>query len=145
MSNARRRFGDPLVLALFSVLLLFRLLPRGFRSRDLREHIAPLLGQDPSSWTQGRLTYQLRRLRLHGLIERVPQSQRYQVTERGLAVALWFTRSHARLFRPALGNLLGTALSSPSPLRRALEQFEAALDRHVDGAHLTPTRSKKLD
>ena len=139
------RFGDPLVLALFSVLLLFRLLPRGFRSRDLREHIAPLLGEDPNSWTQGRLTYQLRRLRLHGLIERMPQSQRYQVTERGLAVALWFTRCHARLFRPALGDLLGTALSNSSPLRHALDQFQVALDRHVDGAHLTPTRSKKLD
>jgi hypothetical protein len=139
------RFGDPLVLALFSVLLLFRLLPRGFRSRDLREHIAPLLGQDPSSWTQGRLTYQLRRLRLHRLIDRVPKSQRYQVTERGLAVALWFTRCHARLFRPALGDLLGTTLSSTSPLRRALDQFEVALDRHLNGAHLTPTRSNKLD
>src|SRR5271157_6506872 len=59
------RFGDPKVQALLGVLVLFRLLPCGFRSRDLREHIAPLLGDDPSQWTQGRLTYQLRRLRLH--------------------------------------------------------------------------------
>jgi hypothetical protein len=138
------RFGDPLVLALFSVLLLFRLLPRGFRSRDLREHIAPLLGDDPSSWTQGRLTYQLRRLRLHGLIERVPQSQRYQVTERGLVVALWFTRCHARLLRPALGDLLGPDANGTS-LRRALDRFNDALDHHVDRAHITTTRPEKLD
>src|SRR5271157_3850372 len=38
------RFGDPKVQALLGVLVLFRLLPCGFRSRDLREHIAPLLG-----------------------------------------------------------------------------------------------------
>jgi hypothetical protein len=63
------RFGDELVQALLSVLLVLRLLPRGFRSGDLREHLASLLGVDPSQWTQGRLTYQLRRLRLHGLIE----------------------------------------------------------------------------
>ena len=61
------RFGDQLAQALLSVLLVLRLLPRGFRSADLREHLAPLLGVDPSEWTQGRLTYQLRRLRLHGL------------------------------------------------------------------------------
>ena len=53
------RFGDEQVQALFSVLLVFRLLPCGFRSRDLREHLAPLPGNDPSQWTQGRLTYQL--------------------------------------------------------------------------------------
>ena len=44
------RFGDPTVQALFGVLVLFRLLPYGFRSRDLREHIAPLLGDDPSDY-----------------------------------------------------------------------------------------------
>ena len=62
------RFGDPCVLALLTALLVFRLLPRGFNQRDLREHWAPLLGEDPSAMTPGRMTYQLRRLRLHGLI-----------------------------------------------------------------------------
>lgn len=138
------RFGDPLVLALCSVLLLFRLLPRGFRSRDLREHIAPLLGVEPSTWTQGRLTYQLRRLRLHSLIERVPKSQRYQVTERGLVVALWFTRCQARLLRPALGDLL-EAHARNTPLGRALGQLNKALDQTVNREHIPTTRPKKLD
>src|SRR5262249_23579232 len=66
------RYADPSVLALFSALLVFRLLPRGFANRELREHLAPLLGKDPSELTQGRMTYQLRRLRLHGLIVRLP-------------------------------------------------------------------------
>jgi hypothetical protein len=48
------------------------------------------------------MTYQLGRLRLHGLIERVPRTHRYQVTARGLRIALFFTRVHARLFRPGL-------------------------------------------
>jgi len=94
------------VLQKHSVLLVFRLLPCGFRSRDLREHLAPLLGDDPSQWTQGRLTYQLRRLRLHGLIACEAGTQRYHVTPRGQRVALWISRCHARLFRPALGELL---------------------------------------
>jgi DNA-binding HxlR family transcriptional regulator len=71
---------------------MLRLLPGGFRSRELREHLARLLGDDPSQWTSGRLTYQLRRLRLHGLIERIEGTQRYSVTERGYQVALWFSR-----------------------------------------------------
>ena len=123
------RFGDPLVLSLFSVLLLFRLLPHGFRSRDLREHLASLLGQDPSQWTQGRLTYQLRRLRLHGLIERVNKSHRYEVTIHGQRIAVWFTRCHARLFRPALGQLLN---DEAGKLRKAIEQFDKCLNKYLD-------------
>jgi hypothetical protein len=124
-------FGDPLVQALFSVLLLFRLLPRGFRSRDLREHLAPLLGENPSLWTPGRLTYQLRRLRLHGLIERVPGTQRYQVTEYGQRVTHWCSRCHARLFRPALGELLSNAFPDDTPLRRAFEQFDEQVNQYL--------------
>lgn len=131
-------FGDPLVQALFSVLLLFRLLPRGFRSRDLREHIAPLLGENPSLWTSGRLTYQLRRLRLHGLIERVPGTQRYQVTDHGQRVTLWCTRCHARLFRPALGELLPAEFPDDTRLRRALEQFDKQVNQYLERVKLQP-------
>jgi hypothetical protein len=41
------RFGEQLAHALFGALLVLRLLPRGFHSADLREHLAPLLGDDP--------------------------------------------------------------------------------------------------
>ncbi len=90
------RYGDTAVLALLSALLVFRLWPQGFRNRDLGKHWAPLLGQDPSHMTPGRLTYQLRRLRLHGIIVRQEGSQRYRVTDFGLRLALFFTRSYAR-------------------------------------------------
>ncbi len=132
------RFGDPKVQALLGVLVLFRLLPCGFRSRDLREHIAPLLGDDPCQWTQGRLTYQLLRLRLHGLIERVPNSQRYMVTERAMQVALWFTRCHARLFRPVLGELLADEFPDDAPMRRALDKFDQEVDRYLDSNKVQP-------
>jgi hypothetical protein len=132
------RFGEPTVLALFSVLLVFRLLPCGFRSRDLREHLAPLLGDDPSQGTQGRLTYQLRRLRLHGLIERQVGTQRYHVTPRGQRVALWFSRCHARLFRPALGQLLPEAFSKDAKLRSALETFDRHVERYLERVKLRP-------
>jgi hypothetical protein len=131
------RFADPCVLALFSALLVFRLLPRGFANHELREHLAPLLGEKPGALTQGRMTYQLRRLRLHGLIARRPGSHRYEVTSRGLRIALFFTRSYARVLRPGLAELYEPATSGDSQLRRAAEQFEAAMDRHVARAKLT--------
>lgn len=81
---AALRFGDARVQALLSVLVVFRLRPDGFSNKDLREHLAPLLGLDPATMTAGRTTYDLRRLRLHGLIERVPHTHRCRVTPFGL-------------------------------------------------------------
>jgi len=48
----------------------------------------------------GRITYELRRLRLHGLVERIPHTHRYHVTDTGLREALFLSRAHMRLFRP---------------------------------------------
>jgi len=96
------RSTDPRVLSLWSVSVLFRLLPSGFASRDLRQQLVPLRGEPRQALTPGRMTYDLRRLRLHGMIERIPGTHRYQVTDYGLRVALFFTRVQARFFRPAL-------------------------------------------
>jgi hypothetical protein len=70
------RFADAAVQALLSAMLVFRLLPRGFSARDLRDHWAPLLGKTPADMTSGQMTYHLRRLRLHGMIERIPGTHR---------------------------------------------------------------------
>jgi len=86
------RSTDPRVLTLWSALILFRLLPSGFANRDLRQQLVSLRGQPPQSMTPGQMTYDLRRLRLHGMIERIPGTHRYQVTDVGLRVALFFTR-----------------------------------------------------
>lgn len=73
---------------------MFRLLPRGFTHRDLRIHLAPQLGLPPEHMTSGQITYDLRRLRMHGLIERIPRTHRYRVTDPGLRYALFLTRAH---------------------------------------------------
>ena len=121
-------YGHPVTLALFHLLLLFRLLPWGFRNHELREHWAQLLGKDPQHCTQGQMTYQLRRLRLHGLIARQPGSHRYRVTEHGLGVALFFTRSYARVVEPGLSQLAPLPLPADTKLQRALAQVDKALD-----------------
>jgi hypothetical protein len=45
------RFADPQVQALWSAMLLFQLLPTGFSNPNLRQHLAPLLGQQPADLT----------------------------------------------------------------------------------------------
>jgi len=69
--------------------MVLRLLPRGFFSRDPREHWAPLLGKAPDDMTTGQMGYHLRRLWLHGLIERIPRTHRYRVARHGGRAALF--------------------------------------------------------
>jgi hypothetical protein len=133
---AALRITDLRVLALWHLLVLFRLLPCGFANRDLRDQLAVLTGQTPSQITQGKMTYDLRRLRLHGMIERIPKTHRYRVTDFGFRVALFFTRTHARLYRPGVAEVLPHAPPIGSVLQRQLSRIEAELDRTVRTAKL---------
>lgn len=123
------RFGDERVMALFTALLLFRLLPRGFTNRDLRDHWAPLIGKTPQTISAGQLTYQLRRLRLHGLIRRLPGSHRYELTEWGWKICLYCTRLYDRALRPGLSQTLPPQAVAPSPLRAEFDKLDAVIQQ----------------
>src|SRR5215472_2844902 len=76
-------------------------------------------GIDPANYPIGRMTYDLRRLRLHGIIERIPHSHRYRLTPDGLRIALFFSRTYARLLRPKLAAIMPLAPPPRSSLRIA--------------------------
>ena len=122
------RFADLAVQALFSALLVFRLQPRGFSSRELRDHWAPLMGKSAHDITPGQMTYHLRRLRLHGLIERQPKTHRYSPTPQGCRIALFCTRCYNRALRPGLAQVLAPEADADSSLRRSFDQLDAAID-----------------
>ncbi len=114
------RVHDPRVQALFSVLVLFCIQPEGFQAKDFRAFLAPLLGFDPAQLSQGQISYNLRRLRLRGLIARVPKSHRYRVTPEGIRIAMFCTRAYARVFRTGLA-----LIRTPSaPLNRAFHAID---------------------
>jgi hypothetical protein len=129
---AALRLGDRRVLALMHTLCLFALHPSGFRHRDIRSAVAQLLGRPRDDYSPSQMTYDLRRLRLHGLIERVPRSHRYRITESGARLAVLYLRIYARGFRPA-------ASLPTSGTRRgtqALERLNAALTTFLQEVRL---------
>jgi hypothetical protein len=120
------RFGDRRVHALMHGLCLFALAPTGFRHREFRDRLAQLQGRDPDTYSAGSMTYDLRRLRLHGLIERVPRSHRYRITATGARVAMFYARLYTRALRPACSLqpvASGRAQSAFDRLDAALAQF----------------------
>src|SRR3954470_5814351 len=132
------RFGDPRVVALLQALCRFAHLPAGFRNRDLRPHVAALLGRDLATYSRGAMTYDLRRLRLHGLIQRVAGAHRYTLTSFGLRVAFFSSKVHLRILRPGSAALLDPTDDLPHPLRDALQRLDQAIDQLCAAAQLHP-------
>jgi hypothetical protein len=114
-------------------LLIFRLQLDGFANRDLRAITAQLRGLPPDLASAGQMTYDLRRLRTHGLIEKIPHTHRYQVTDHGLHTAMFLTRLHDRLIPTGLAHLANQ--STPNPLRSAATAYQNAIDNltHATG------------
>jgi hypothetical protein len=59
----------------------------------------------------GQISYDLRRLRAHQIIERIPHSRSFQLTADDLSTALFFTRLTRRVIIPALAEI---AAAGPS-------------------------------
>ena len=70
------RFGDPRAIALAGALCHLLQGLTGFTNKTLRELVAQHLA---SGYSQGQMSYDLRRLRLHGLIQRLPHRNTYQL------------------------------------------------------------------
>jgi hypothetical protein len=130
------RFGDVRVQALLQTLCLFVLRPGLFRNADLRENVAALLGLSLEEYAPNKMTYDLRRLCLKGLIRRIPRSHRYVVTSYGLKVALFYAKVYLRIVRPGWASIGEPADDIPRPLRSALEQVDIEIARICDEAKI---------
>jgi hypothetical protein len=132
------RFGDPRVMALWQGLCHFAHLPEGFRNRDLRPLVASLLGRDLTTYSRSAMSYDLRRLRLKGLLQRVPHTTRYLVTPLGLHVAHFFAKLYLRILRPGAAALVAPPDALPRPLQQALAHVDRALADLWEHAQLAP-------
>src|SRR6202030_595805 len=130
--------GDPRVMALFQAICAFTHLPRGFRNRNLRAQVEPLWGR-PYSATQ--MTYDLRRLRLKGLIQRIPNTHRCTATSYGLKVAFFYAKLYLRIFRPSWPALLAEDDPFPSLLRPPSTASIAKSKSCTRRLHLLPEKT----
>jgi hypothetical protein len=123
------RFGDPRVMALLGALCV-GLNALGFTNRSLRAQVSRLLG---AAYTVNQMSYDLGRLRLNGLIERVPDTNTYVLTSDGQRVAIFYTKVHNRLLRPLLA---ADKPPAPPELRDALRTIDQHVRGYIDHARL---------
>ena len=126
------RFGDPRVMALAGALCNTLLAATGITNKSLRALMTGLLH---APYTPGQMTYDLRRLRLAGLIRRIEHTNRYVLTPDGIKVAVFYTKLHNRLLRPLLA---ADQPQAPPELRAALRAIDQHVDDYITRARLGP-------
>ena len=128
---AALRLGDPRVMALLAAVVMHTHLPAGFSNAQLRRHVAALLSTSLGEYTSARMTYDLGRLVGHGLIARIPKSQRYRLTADGLRQAAFLTKLADRVLDPGLARC-----GPPMPAGRSWQAFDRSLGMLLQHANI---------
>ena len=120
-------------MVLLACLCSFQHLFAGLTNRSLRELIAgPIPG-----YSARQMTYDLRRLRRKGFIQRIPRTQRYELTREGRRLAVFFTKTYTRIVNPSLAELdpqLPHQIAQRETLATTWRAFEHALDDKIETA-----------
>ena len=119
-------------MALTGALCQTLLAATGFTNKSLRALIAGLLGSD---YRASQMTYDLRRLRLAGLIRRLPHTNRYTLTADGIRIAIFYTKLYNRLLVPLTA---ADQPQAPRELRHALRALDHHVDDYIARARLRP-------
>jgi predicted MarR family transcription regulator len=102
----------------------------GFTNQSLGGLVAALLG---TGYSTHQMTHDLRRLRPHGLIQRIPHTHTYALTPDGQRVAAFYTKLDRALLRPLLD---ADKPPAPPELRRALAVIDKNINDYVINARL---------
>jgi hypothetical protein len=127
------RFGEPRTMALLACLCAFQHLFAGLTNRSLRDLIAGLI----PDYSAHQMTYDLRRLRRKRFIQRIPRTQRYELTSEGRRLAVFLTKTYTRIVNPSLAELdpsLPANIADRSPLATTWRAFEQALQDRIKQA-----------
>ena len=123
-------------MALLACVCSYQHLFAGITNRSLREPIAGLI----PGYGARQMTYDLRRLRHKGFIQRIPRSQRYELTSEGYRLAVFFTKTYTRIVNPSLAELdptLPAEIANRSAIARTWRAYEHELNARIADAALT--------
>jgi hypothetical protein len=124
------RFGDPRAMALAGALTTCVYAVTGLTNKSLRASMTGLLG---TPYSIGQASYDLRRLRLKGLLVRQPHTNLYTLTPAGLRFAIFYTKVHNRVLRPLMA---ADRPPAPPPLRQALRTIDQHITDYLKQARL---------
>ncbi|MEI9973957.1 MAG: hypothetical protein WDO73_19050 [Ignavibacteriota bacterium] len=77
----------------------------GWRSHDIHQAVLTTFALSATTYTRNQLRYDLRKLKPHGLLERIGRAYCYRLTDKGVKAALMFILFHKRVCGPLANSL----------------------------------------
>ena len=108
----------------------------GWRTSQIWQALQTAFSLSPQDDTLNQLRYDLRKMKGHGLLERVGQQYAYRLTEKGARVSAMFVLFHKRICGPVANSLFHhpPRRRSPPPakIETAYHKADAAIQNLVD-------------
>jgi len=108
----------------------------GWSAKELRSAILDTFELNATHYSITALRYDLRKLRAHGLIERLPHSHRYRLTVKGQKVAVLMTLLRKRLYGPLAASAFvhkpNQEPQPPTPIEAAYRKVDQAFQELLD-------------
>jgi hypothetical protein len=117
------KIHDTRIIRLLEVLLHGGTTVGGWTAKQIHEAILTTFQLSPKTYGLNQLRYDLRKLKGHGLLQRDGGHYAYQLTEKGVQVALLFLFFHKRLCGPLANSRFH---HQPDPAHRPNSKLEAA-------------------
>lgn len=117
------KIHDTRMIRLMEVLLHGGAQLSGWRTAQIWEAILTAFALSPQAYTLNQLRYDLRKMKGHGLLERVGKHYAYRLTEKGTRVAAMFVLFHKRVCGPLANSLFH---HRPTPITQPPAKIEAA-------------------
>lgn len=130
------KIHDTRMMRLMEVLLHGGTQLNGWRSADIHQAILTTFSLAASTYTLTQLRYDLRKMKAHGLIERIGRAYSYRLSDKGTKAALMFILFHKRVCGPLANSLFHHRPDEPlkpaSKVESAYHKADQAIQHVLD-------------
>ncbi len=130
------KIHDTRMMRLMEVLLHGGTQLNGWRSPEIHQAILTTFGLSTSTYTLTQLRYDLRKMKAHGLLERIGRAYCYRLSDKGTKAALMFILFHKRVCGPLANSLFhhrpDETLKPPSKIESAFHKADQAIQQVLD-------------
>jgi hypothetical protein len=130
------KIHDTRMMRLMEVLLHGGPQLNGWRSPEIHQALLTTFGLSANAYTLTQLRYDLRKMKAHGLLERIGRAYSYRLSDKGTKAALMFILFHKRVCGPLANSLFhhrpDEILKPPSKVETAYYKADQAIQHVID-------------
>jgi len=130
------KIQDTRMIRLMEVLLHGGPQLAGWRTLQIWQALQSAFSLSPQDYTLTQLRYDLRKMKAHGLLERIDKHYAYRLTEKGARVAAMFVLFHKRICGPLANSLFQhrpkRSPRPPAKIETAYHKADAAVQKLID-------------